>query len=274
MTVTQPLATPVLFTQRLGPFSADMALNAFLDNGRTIVERASDGAQWTIDNGGRRVLFAPDGQHIAWVAAEQTGNFDVRRDDIWLANVDGSNARRVATVYGGGVQGWFGDSARMLIGGKANRDDVTSTLSILTLADGSVRKLIDAERPRSILLSPDDKHIVYYVSQARDMAQDGMYLLDVSQEGATPQRLDFFGAFRWCSPTRLYYVPMQVDAPSNELWRFDMTTNQASVIITASADSQFKISNGNWNISPDDKHIIYVSALDHNIWLVTLPDAC
>lgn len=272
--VDQPLAQPELFTQRLGPFNRDMSLNAFLEGGRTVVERMSDGAQWPINNGGRRVLFAPDGAHIAWMVDEEVGNFDVRRSDIWLANVDGTSARRMATLYGGGVQAWLSDSAHMLVSGKANRADVTSTLSILTLADGSLRKLIDVERPRSILLSPDDRHIAYYVGQARDAAQNGMYTLDIAAEGATPQRQSFFGAYRWCSPTRLYYIPLNLSSPGNELWRLDVTDGQATQLIAATEDSPFKIGNGDWDVTRDGRRIVYLNARDRNIWLVTLPEAC
>jgi hypothetical protein len=274
VTITQPLQTPAFFSQQLGPFSPDMSLNAFLQNGRTIVERIGDGQQWTIDNGGRRVIFSPDNTHIAWVVSEDTGNFDVRKGDIYLANADGSAARIVLTLYGGGVQGWFHDSARLLVSGKTNRADITTTLSILNLADGSLKKLVDVERSRAILISPDDRTIAYYVSQARDEAQDGMYLLDVTKEGAQPVRVDFFGAYRWCSATRLYYVPMQPDAPSQSLWRFDVPALESTPVITASADSPFHISNGDWDLSPDGRHLIYVNASDHNIWLITLPQAC
>jgi Tol biopolymer transport system component len=272
--VTQPLGPPALFTQRLGPFSRDFSLNEFLEDGRTIVERTADGTRWTIDNGGRRVSFSPDGKRIAWSVEEEVGNFDVRRDDIWVANPDGSDARRVATLYGGGIQAWFNDSARLLVIGKANRGDKTPSMSILSLADGSLTHLIDVERSRGLLLSPDDRRIVYYVAQATDPAQDGMYLLDLGTSPATPQRLNFFGAYRWCSPTRLYYIPLQTNAPANELWVLDTTNGQSRAVINASADSPFKIGNGDWDVSPDGKRIVYVNARDRNIWMVTLPEAC
>jgi len=272
--ISQPLAAPELYSTRVGPFSADMAYNAFLQSGRTIVERTKDAQQWVIDNGGRRVVFSPDGAHLAWTVAEDAGNFDVRRGDVFLAGIDGSNARQVATLYGGGIQAWFSDSAHMLVGGKAKRDDVTSTLSILSLADGSLRKLIDAERPRSILLSPGDRYIAYYISQAHDETQNGMYVLDITQAQPQPRRVDFFGAYRWCSPTRLHYVPLKMSAQANELWVYDADTGQSTQIIAASADSPFKIGNGDWDISADGRRIVYFSSRDHNIWLATLPDAC
>jgi hypothetical protein len=274
VTLATPLAAPTLYTERLGPFSRDMTLNAFPENGRTIVERSNDNQRWTINNGGRRVLFAPNNSAIAWVVGEESGNFDVRRGDIWLANVDGTNTRAIATVYGGGVQAWFSDSVRMLISGKGNRNDITSTLSVLSLADGSVRKLVDVERLRGLALSPDDRTLAYYVAQARDATQDGMYLLDVATPAATPQRLSFFGAYRWCSPTRLLYVPLKPGAPSNELWRYDLTSRQSTPLISVAADSLFKIANGNWDVSSDGRRVLYLNARDRNLWIVTLPDAC
>ena len=272
--ISQPLAAPELYSARVGPFNADMTYNAFLQNGRTVVERAKDGKQWVIDNGGRRVLFSPDGARLAWTVAEDSGNFDVRRGDIYLAGIDGSAPRQVATLFGGGVQAWLSDSTHMLVSGKAARDNVTSTLSILSLADGSLRKLIDAERPRSIVLSPGDRYIAYYIGQARDETQNGMYVLDITQPKPQPQRVDFFGSYQWCSPTRLYYVPLKLASAGNELWRYDATTGQSTQIIVASAASPFKIGNGDWNVSRDGRQIVYFNGRDHTIWLATLPDAC
>jgi len=137
-----------------------------------------------------------------------------------------------------------------------------------------MEKLIDVERSRSMQLSPDDRYIAYYVSQALDESQDGMYVLDLTRSPVQPQRVDFFGAYRWCSPTRLLYVPLQPGAPSQSLWRFDLTTMQSTPVITAAADSPFHVSNGDWALSPDGAHVIYVNARDHNLWLITLPQAC
>ena len=270
--ISQPLTAPELFSKRLGPFNAAMTYNVFLQSGRTVVERARDGQQWVIDDGGRRVVFSPDDTQLAWTVAEDSGNFDVRRGDIYIAGIDGSNPHKVATLYGGGIQAWLSDATHMLVSGKANRTDVTSTLSILNLADGSLRRLLDVERTRGFTLAPGGRYVAYAISQARDAAQDGMFVLDLTT--ARTQRAGFFGAYHWCSPTRLYYVPIKLSAPSNELWRYDVTTGQSTQIIETGADSPFKIGNGDWDVSNDGHRILYFSGRDHNIWLVTLPDAC
>jgi Tol biopolymer transport system component len=267
----RPLSEPELISERLGPFSRDLSLAAALQNGRTIVERFSDGARWTINNGGRQISFSPDARSIVWTVQEEVGGFDVRRSDIWAANFDGTQARRIAMRFGGGSLSWFPDSRRILLGGKARRNDETATLSILNIADGSVRDLIPIERLRSPALSPGGKWLAYFVGQARDSSQDGMYLLNLEQPDATPQRLNFFGAYRWRDANRLLYVPLTLDAPSNELWQIDVPSMEARKLIAPSGDSPFKIANGDWDVSRDGSKLVFLSARDRNIWLAALP---
>ncbi len=267
--VAAPMSEPVLVTERLGPFNRDLSLNVNLINGRTVVE-GPDGQQWPIDNGGRPVSFSPDGARISWSVSAESGGFDTRRSDVWLANIDGSQARRVATRFGGGAVAWLRDGQRMLLGGRANRGDAKSTLSILDLRDDSVRDLFSAERWRGIIVAPDDKHLVYFVAQAREDGKGGMYVMDLEAAGAEPQRLDFFGAYRWRDATRLFYIPLKADAPSNELWQYDVATGKSELLIAASDTSPFKIGNGDWDVSPDGTQIVFVNARDRNLWLVTL----
>ena len=162
--IDAPLAQPTLLTERLGPFSRDLNYSADLLSAQTFVERASDGTRFPINNGGRSISFSPDSNQIAWTVGQDAGNFDVRRNEIWLASIDGSNARRIATRFGGGVVAWFNTSPRMLISGKANRNDAAPTLSILNLAEGEdeprIQPLFTAERMRSFALAPNDRYLV------------------------------------------------------------------------------------------------------------------
>ena len=86
--------------------------------------------------------------------------------------------------------------------------------------------------------------------------------------------MNFFGAYKWCDATRLLYVPLETSAPSNELWRLDVTTLKAERLIAPSADGPFKIASGDWDVSSDDLRIVFLSARDRNIWTLTLPVAC
>lgn len=272
--ISAPLTTPALAFRQLGPFSADLSLAVNLENGRTVVERIADGVKWTIPNDGRRVSFSPDVKRIAWTVGEDFGNFDVRRNDVYVANVDGSAPKLVATRYGGGLQAWMPDSSRLLIAGKSNRNEPKTKLSILSLADGKVTDVLEVERSRGMTLSPDGKRAILLIAQAQNVADNGVFLVALDGSAAPPQRLNFFGAYKWCDATRLLYVPLETSAPSNELWRLDVTTLKAERLIAAVADGPFKIASGDWDLSPDGRRIVFLSARDRNIWTVTLPAAC
>ena len=207
--VTAPLTAPALAIRQLGPFSADLSLAVNLENGRTVVERITDGVKWTIPNDGRRVSFSPDAKRIAWTVGEDFGNFDVRRNDMYVANVDGSSPKLVATRYGGGLQAWMPDSNRLLIAGKSNRNEAKLKLSILNLADGKVADVLEVERSRGILVSPDGTRGILLVAQAQTADANGVFLLTLDGSATPPRRLDFFGAYKWCDANRLLYVPLE-----------------------------------------------------------------
>ena len=138
----------------------------------------------------------------------------------------------------------------------------------------SARLLVQLERSRGISLSPDGKRGILLIAQAQDSAANGLFLLSLEGGSAPPQRLDFFGAYKWCDATRLLYVPLEASAPANELWRLDVTTLKAERLIAAAADGPFKIASGDWDVSSDGRRIVFLSARDRNIWTVTLPAAC
>ena len=270
--VDQPLAVPQLVTERLGPFSRDLQYSASLQNGRTVVER--DGAEpgrWVIDNGGRSVSFGPNNARIVWsVNSTNAGNFDRRRTDVWTAAVDGSGARKAATRYGGGVAAWMPDGDRVLLAGRLKATDAQLTVSVLDLRDGSSKDLFTVDRWRAALISPDGRRLIYYVAGAREPGRGGTFIVDLQSASPTPQRLEFFGAYRWRDAARLLYVPLAPGAPSNELWQYDAATGRTERLIAPAASSQFRIANGDWDVSPDGRRLVYLNARDRALWLVEI----
>ena len=115
---------------------------------------------------------------------------------IWLANLDGSDARQVATLPRGGVSGWIADDV-LLVSGRESLQAREQAISALSLADGSVTELARAERLRGQVLSPSGQWIVYYITFDDDPAQNGLWL--VRTDGSQRTRLDsaLFGAYQW-----------------------------------------------------------------------------
>jgi hypothetical protein len=274
--INQPQAAPVFFNSHPGPYSRDMTLALDLVNGATQIRTADGARRWNINNGGRALSFSPDAKKIVWSVGEEFGGFDVRRNDIYLANVDGSNAQVVATRFGGGAQAWFADGNRVLIGGKGNRNDKAQRFSILNLADKTVRDLVEVERARGTSLSPDNRWLLYFVAQARDESQNGVFFISTTEQGAKPRELDIFGAYRWCANDRLLYVPLALNAPSNELWLIDIPSGARTQLIAAAPGAPFKIGNGDWSVFSRNgvTRIAYVNARDRGIWLADLGGMC
>jgi len=266
--VDQPLSAPALFARRPGPFSRDLALAADLVGGQTIVERLRDGARWVIPNGGRPIAFSPDGRYVVWSVAQGIANFDIRRVEIWLANADGSGARRVAVRFGGGFAGWMPDGRGLLLSGRRSPQAPQAELTLLDIAQGGERTLLFYERLLGPSASPNGRWLAYIVTQARE---NGVFVLSLTRPSATPQRLDFFGAYRWRDGDRLLYVPMAPGAAGDELWQLDLARGQKQQLIRAEAGSPFKIANNDWAVSPDGSQLVFLSARDRNLWLVKLP---
>ena len=57
---------------------------------------------------------------------------------------------------------------------------------------------------------------------------------------------------------------------SMQLWAIEVATNQSRPL-TDPASLSFSISNGDWEVSPDGRQVIFVNSADQNIWLITLP---
>ncbi len=131
--------------------------------------------------------------------------------------------------------------------------------------------MVAVEWLRGAAISPDGRMLAYFVAQARDASQNGMYLLDLTHPSPVPRRLNFFGAFRWRDAGRLLYVPLRPGAPGDELWQLDVATGRTERLIAADAGSPFKIANGDWDVARDGSKLVFLSARDRNLWLVTLP---
>jgi Tol biopolymer transport system component len=261
---------PVFVSDRLGLYSEDQTLRAFPLPGQTIVERLSDGQQWAIPSEGRAVVFSSDGSKLAWTLGGTQQPFDSAQRQVWISNVDGSAAQLILTGLSAGISGWFPDG-RLLVNGRLDPPELGQALWALeppTTGEGQwiPRELVRADRVRGPILSPDGIWLAYVSAFSPDPAQNGLWLLDT--RSMERLKLDVFGAYRWRDSNRLLVIPLDLAQPLHQILQV-VPTSGAIVTLTTPETVPFKISNGDWSVSPDGQHIVFVSAQDGNLWLIS-----
>jgi Tol biopolymer transport system component len=144
------------------------------------------------------------------------------------------------------------------------------TLYIHSLSDSSTRELAKSDRLRGLSVSPDGKSLIYSIAFAQDAQQNGLWFINT--DGTGRKKLDFFGAFQWRDAQRLVYVPLDLNAPSHIFYEYSLPTGAQRELTDPQTES-FRISNGDWSLSPDGNKIVFVKAQDRNLWLIQLPPA-
>jgi Tol biopolymer transport system component len=263
---------PQFVSDRLGIFSNGMQYRAFPEAGQTVVERFADGQRWVIPSSGRAISFSADSQQVTWTSGQTNPASNTAPRQIWVSQVDGSQARQVYAAAGGSVAGWLPDG-RLLISERLPAPETGQVIQALTLpADGASQpmllELARGERLRGTSISPDGRWLAYLVTLSADPEQNGIWL--VNTQSGQKRKLGLFGAYRWRDDSHLLVVPLELGQTAHRLWQVDVESDEA-IALTDPAITPFKIANGDWSVSPDGRRVAFVSAADNNIWLLTLP---
>lgn len=230
--------------------------------------RVADGERWVIPNEGRGIRFSPSGSSIAWVVASRGATFpDRRQQAIWLARPDGTLARKVLTITGGGLIGWDDDEQALLLTGRVTGAGQTGIWSV-DLASGRKTMLHAADGILDPLLSPDGRWLAFTVALQADAGQNGLWVMRT--DGSVTLKVTPFGAYRWRTKSRLLLIPLDLADQGAALWEVDAGTGSARQL-TRPEDVPLPIANNDWAPSPDGKSIVYVSTIDRAIWRVDLP---
>ena len=253
-------------TDRLGIRSADGQLIAYPEAGQTYIERLG-GERWAVANGGRAISFSPDGTRIAWQQASSTVNFDRRQVALWVANLDGSEARQVLTLTGGGLVDWLPDGQRWLVSGR-DEGDRQDFYAVYDLAQDSLTVVVEAAELRGGLLSPDGGWLAYQVTFTGDADDDGLWIMPLA--GGEARRLEYYGAYRWRDNDELLVIPLD-GAATQRLVSVRAESGEARALTDPSV-TPVRIAGGDWALAPDGRRIVFVSAEDHNVWIAELTD--
>lgn len=276
--VAEPGGKPVLVTERVEESLAAGDYLVETTENSTTIRRLPDNKRWTVPAGGRSVLISPDRKRIAWAAVDDDLPPEQQVAVVWVANLDGSGARKVAALRRGGLSGWISDD-RLLVTGRDSAGSREQVLSALSLDGGDTTELARAERLRSPSLSPSGRWVAYYVTFGADSSRNGLWLARTDGSEQKPAARELFGAYQWrpcrngCSTgdDRLLVVPFDPAASFHELWELKAETGDVRRL-TDAALTPFKIANGDWRVSPDGRYVAYVESSDRNIWAIELPE--
>lgn len=259
---------PVLVSGRLGEFSPDGRYLAYPEAGETYIQDTGTGQSWLIDNGGRGVDFSPDSTRLVWTrTASSSGGFDVRPVEFNIAALDGTPIGEPLTLSGGRFSGWLDDDHLLVLG--TVEPDGERGLYSLALEDSALVELARGERLRSAIASPGGGWVVYLVLfDEEEPANNGFWM--VSTDGQTRYQIDPFGAIQWRDADHLLVVPQEKEADSHLLLEIDAPTGEVTRL-TEPAATPFVIAGGDWQVSPDGNHVVFVSSTDKAIWLLSLP---
>ena len=254
---------------RVGLYSPDRSLVAYPQDTRTLVEKISSGERWVIPNNGQSVEFAPDNQHLAWEAEAISGPYDQRQNEIFVSNLDGKEATKVARVFGGGLVGWLPRGLSLMFMGRPSLNSHDSTLTVLDLRANVAADLVTAERISGVRMSNDGAWVAYFISFNEDEERNGIWVQPT--DGSEARQIDRWGAYQWRDDSRLLVIPARAkpDQPF-EIWQIDAATGEQQKL-TDAAVTPLNILNGDWRVSPDGKYVVFVNSADKNLWLVKLP---
>jgi Tol biopolymer transport system component len=283
--VARPEPTPELVTERIAFYSPDLTLASQIQENTTVIQRveqppaaqegeaqgaSSSQESWTVQTGGRPVSISPGQKRITWQVSDEDLPSERRVTQIWVANLDGSDAQMVISLPRGGFSGWISDDV-LLLSGRDTLQSQEQILFSLSLIDGSKLELARGKRLRGGLLSPDGIWLTYLVALDEDTEQNGLWLTRTDGSGKRKLERELFGAYQWRDAHRLLIIPFRSEATSHEIWELDVDSGQTRRL-TDPQQTPFKIANGDWSVSPDGRYVAFVESQDHNIWLLRLPD--
>jgi Tol biopolymer transport system component len=230
----------------------------------------TSGESWTLDTGGNWPRFSPDGRRILWVATDREGPYDERQSDVWLADLVGNNQHLLFTTFGGRTAEWLPDSNRILMIGRDQPGQEEQTLFIYDVDRAQRTNLYTHKQLRGGDISPGGSWVIYFLAFADNPAENGLWVINTTD--TTRRRLEVpnFGSYRWRDDETLFYIPFrETPEASMELWAVEVTTGQ-SERLTNPDTFFFSISNGDWEVSPDGRSVVFLNNADQNLWLISL----
>jgi hypothetical protein len=253
----------------------------------THVVHTPSGREWTLPTS-NAVVFSADGTVAAYpqAATGQPGgappgpgqgfsgaapNFVLT--PIVVAGADGQYPRSLQLPVNGSALAWLPapdgtPNARLLLSGRRAANDDPS-LWAFDLRDRTLVELARAKRLTGALPSPDGTWLAHVAMWNPDPNENGLWL--TRTDGAQRRRAGLLGGYRWTQDNRLLVIPHRAShGAGHELWEVVPGSGAARRLVDP-ARLPFRISNYDWDCSPDGTSLCFVSAADRGLWWLDVP---
>ena len=218
-----------------------------------------------IQNGGVATWVSDDGRRVAWLQplpGSTASSLLARPVRLWVANVDGSNARSLIDVLAAEVS-WLPDNHRLLLVARA-LDASSPGVWLVDVDTGAHQVLVQATFVQALRLSPSGKWFTYLVTFSGDHARDGLWVGEVDG----PQRLHVAGSamVRWGPDDRtLWRLVLGPGSGDDQLVSVDVATGAEG----RPNDIGGRVLNDDWEVAPDGRSVAYWRESDRNVVIAT-----
>lgn len=259
--------TPELSAFPLGLYASDGALLALPGGDEWTLARPDGAPGWHLPSAALTFRLSHDGKQVAWSEGSSLPvNVDQRQRNLWVADVDGGHRVSIGRWIGGDLIGWAGGDERLLVTGRpAGKTQVGIWAETLA---GDVTLLYPSDGLRGVSLSPDGGWLAFLVAFTEDPASDGMWLLSTGDGRA--RQLDSYGSYRWRSEGRLLLLPYAGEGAAPPVVEVEASTGDTHTLLAPGALTG-GVGNNEWVPSPDGRWIVYLNAIDRDLWVAALP---
>ena len=215
----------------------------------------------------RNARISLKGDRVAWTEGRtEPVNLDLRRRSIWVSQAQGGTPGRLLTIIGGDLIGWAGDGLALILSGRLSEGGPSGVWRV-PLDGGPPLLLAPGARPRSAVLSPSAGWVAFYLAFEEDPSRDGVWFVRTSGEGG--RSLSGLASYRWGREGQLLLVPYEGGVSGLSLLEIDAATGETKLLIDGSAFPG-GIASNDWTVSPHGDRIVYRSAEDGSLWVVSL----
>lgn len=213
---------------------------------------------------GHTPAISPHNIHLLWIEQDEPIPPEDRPiSRIYISNFDGTGNRMIYSDLSTGAM-WLDDNRLLL----TMSDRPFVTIAILNVVDGTLSTVGTWENLRDLTVSPGGKWLMFYLRQQGDPSLDGMYVITTAGN-AQPQKLPWFGGWRWRDDDSVYYIPFDVTSDIHQLAYYHLPTG-TNLMLTNRDTLPFTIMNGDWEVSRDGNHLLFHNALTRNLSVLSL----